>query len=190
MLNKKVLLIAENYKDVGKYIEEFRRRGLIIEFLEIELKKPICDNLQELLFIQIKEIYEEYKMPCIIFYKGLYINRFNLFLDIALDYSGVDKVLEYVKNIRDRSCSIKESMVYFDGTIKKSFLSIIPGTLADSIPKNAKKGSSKIELILKPSLHDKTFSELDETEKKEILEGMVPDTSKQFLHWYMKEDLE
>lgn len=182
--------VTGNY---GKYVsvkEKFEKAGLNINYENIDLEEPIINNIEFISHEKARLAYEKIKSPVFVIDCGFYINSYPNkpgYPGALVKRSGIstdiDKLLQDMNGIADRSCYFLDCLTYYDGENYHTFYGKSEGFLAHTKKGEAlKRAKSNLWYVYIPSYTNKTLAEMTEEEHKNRTNR--ENVTEKFIEWY------
>lgn len=187
---KKITYVTGNY---GKYLsvkEKFENNNIIIEYANISIKEPDINSIEIISKEKAIKAYSELLTPVFVIDSGFYIRSYpnNAFYPGAfVKRSGIssnpEKLLEDMKEVKDRYCYFRDCLTYYDGTDFYQFFGQSEGELSKTI-KGSKhqKAWSNLWYVFIPKNCTKTLAEMTAEERKKRKDNRV-DVIIEFINW-------
>lgn len=185
-----ITYVTGNY---GKYVsvkEKFERCGLEIKYVNIDINEPDINDIEYISYIKAQEAYKQVNSPVFVVDSGFYIRSYpnnpnypGAFVKRSKVASDVNKLIEEMKNIKDRYCYFMDCLTYFDGNDYIQFLGKSEGTLSLSLKGNElKKAKSNLWYVFIPKNCNKTLAEMTDEERNNRNDGRS-DATIEFINW-------
>ncbi len=185
-----ITYVTGNY---GKYIsvkEKFEDYGLEIEYVNIDLDEPNINDIKLISYVKAQKAYEKIKTPVFVVDCGFYIRSYpnnpfypGAFVKRSEVASKPEKVLEIMKNIKDRCCYFLDCLTYYDGKNYIQFFGKSEGSLSYELRGNElKKAKSNLWYVFIPKNCDKTLAEMTDEERNNRNDGRT-DATIDFINW-------
>ena len=182
--------VTGNY---GKYIsvkEKFEEAGLNINYENIDLEEPNINDIEYISHEKARLAYDKVKSPVFVVDCGFYINNYpnnpgfpGAFVKRSGISTDIDKLLETMKGINDRSCYFLDCLTYYDGENFYTFYGKSEGTLSLIKRGNSlKRAKSNLWYVYIPSYSDKTLAEMSDDEHKS--RKNKENVTFKFIEWY------
>jgi XTP/dITP diphosphohydrolase len=180
-MQNKILIATNNEHKIGEIKEILNKlsSNLALEFitpldLNIDIEpEENFDTLEENAKIKAVEFYSISRIPTIADDSGLEIAELNgmpgvysaRFAEAHNDQANRNKVLELLKNIKNREAKFRTVIVFYDGTEIHYFVGECKGIIID-----VERGSNGFgyDSIFVPNGFEKTFAEMTQSEKNSI----------------------
>ena len=189
---KEIVFVTHNHGKVAFAQHFFKNTKL--DIFEYELDEPRSDDIREIAACKVKEAYELVKKPCIAQDSGFFIDALNgfpkCFVNFTLETLGIEGILKLMNGIKNRKCSFKECLAYYDGKEIKYFDGNHDGILSEEIlGVNREEKWSDLWYIFKPYGYDITLAEMspelrDNREISEHNHSAMID----FSNWFEKDE--
>lgn len=185
--------ITGNY---GKYIhvkELFEKKGIVIDYFKCDLEEPNINNIEIISKEKAKQAYKILQKPVFVADTGFYIDNYpnnpgypGAYVKRSGVSNNVDKLLEIMKNEKNRQCKFIDCLTFYDGKDFYIFYGISEGTLSYSKKGDSiKKAKSNLWLVFIPKNHNKTLAEMTEEERNNRKDNHTSATDK-FINWYIE----
>lgn len=183
--------VTGNY---GKYIgvkERFEHENIFIDYFKCDLNEPDINDISYISKEKAKSAYDKLQSPVFVADSGFYINSYpnnpgypGAFVKRSGVSSNVDKLLEVMKDVDDRSCYFLDCLTFYDGKEFYQFFGTCKGSLAESKKGNhMKKAKSNLWYVFIPDNCTKTLAEMTDEERRNRPDDNISATDK-FLDWY------
>lgn len=183
--------VTGNY---GKYIsvkEKFEKAGMEIDYFKCDLDEP---NVNDIKLISKEKAIEAYKIigkPVFVADSGFYIEDYpnnpgypGAFVKRSGVSSDINKLLNDMKNTKNRSCYFLDCLTFFDGYEYKQFIGICKGSLSYEMRGHqSKKAKSNLWYVFIPNNCTKTLAEMTDYEIKNRPDNRTSATD-EFINWY------
>ena len=183
--------ITGNY---GKYLsvkEKFENENIMIDYYTCDLSEPEVNDISYISKVKAKEAYDILNKPVFVADSGFYINSYpnnpgypGAFVKRSGVAKNTSKLLDDMKEVKDRSCYFLDCLTYFDGSEFYQFYGKSEGFLSyeekgiDRI--NAK---SNLWYVFIPKNHNKTLAEMTDDERDNRHDDNTSATD-EFIKWY------
>ncbi len=143
--------------------------GIILKQVELDIKEPRSDTIEEISINKAKQAFEILKKPVMVEDSGFIIESLGNFpgpyINFVLKTIGINGILKLVGENRD--CFFRSVVTYYDGKTLKTFHLDEHGKIAKT-PSKKQKGAAWSELwkIFIPEGYEKTLNDLEEEEFK------------------------
>src|SRR5574344_571722 len=127
----------------GKYIsvkEKFEKYGIDIKFADIDINEPNINDIDIISREKARIAYEKINSPVFVIDSGFYIKNYpnnsyypGAFVKRSGVASDINKLLNDMKNVKDRYCYFLDCLTYYDGIEYHSFYGKSEGTLGYEI---------------------------------------------------------
>lgn len=192
----KLTYITGNY---GKYIsvkKTFEKLNIDIKFLKYDFEEPQINNIEIISKNKVLQAYKIIKTPCFVKDSGFYIEAYpnnsgypGAFVKRSGISKDIEKLLETMKNEKNRKCKFVDCLTFYDGNEFYTFYGISEGTLSFEIKgDNKQEAYSKLWQVFIPKNCTKTLAEMTETERLTRPDGHTSATEL-FAYWYKVEYL-
>ena len=166
-LPEEIIFVTSNKGKIAtaqKYFKDIKLKAYNYDLIE-----PRTDDIKEIAESKVRQAYKVVKKPCIALDAGFFIEDLNgfprAFVNFALDTLGIEGILKQMEGIKNRKCTFKESLAYFDGKNLLFFEGIYEGTLSKKIRGiDNKEKWSDLWYIFIPGGYDKTLAEMTKDE--------------------------
>ncbi len=183
--------VTGNY---GKYLSvknQFENNGLTINYFTCDLSEPDVNDISYISKIKAKKAYEILNKPVFVADSGFYINNYpnnpgypGAFVKRSGVSSNMQKLLDDMKNVKDRSCYFLDCLTYYDGNEFYQFYGESKGNLSYEV-KGDKRVTAKSNLwyVFIPINHTKTLAEMNDFERNNRSDNHTSATD-EFIKWY------
>lgn len=186
-----LVYVTGNY---GKYLtvkEKFESNNLDIDFKDIDIKELDINDIEKISMDKAKQAYALYGVPCFAMDSGFYIENYpdkpgypGAFAKRSGVTTDVTKLLDTMKDVKNRSCYFKDCLTYYDGKKYYKFYGISKGNLSTSIRGELNNSSwSNIWTLFIPINYDKTLAEMSDYERNHRKDGNISAVD-EFIKWY------
>lgn len=169
----KLTYITGNY---GKYIsvkKTFEKLNINIEFLKYDFEEPQINDIEIISKNKVLQAYKILRTPCFVKDSGFYIEAYpnnpgypGAFVKRSGISSNITKLLETMKNEKNRNCKFVDCLTFYDGNEFYTFYGISEGTLSLEIKgENKQEAYSKLWQVFIPKNCTMTMAEMTETER-------------------------
>lgn len=177
--------ITENY---GKYIsvkEKFENVGITINYFKCDLYEPNVNNIKFISKEKARQAYKKIGSPVFVADSGFYIEDspnnpgyLGAFVKRSGISTNIEKLLETMKGVSNRSCYFLDCLTFFDGN------KISKGTLSSEMKGNEnKRAKSNLWYIFIPNNCTKTLAEMSDEERNNRPDNRTSATD-EFIDWY------
>lgn len=177
---KKLIIATGNKGKVGE-IEDILK--IPLEILELKLDEVQSMDLEYVARKKVEEAYKQVKNPVITDDVAVYIEAWNNFPGPFVKYVysviGIPKLLEILKNEKNRNVIVKCAVSYHDGEKVQVFIGEVKGKIS-----NKQLGSNGwgFDPVIIPNGYSKTFAQMTSSQKNKISHrGMAFASLKKFL---------
>lgn len=188
---EKLTYVTGNY---GKYVsakEKFLRAGLEIEYFKCDLEEPEVDDIEVISREKAREAYMQLGSPVFVQDSGFYIENYpgkpgypGVFAKRSGVSSNIERLLEDMKDVEDRSCYFMECLTFYDGNEFYQFYGFSRGTLAVEMRGHKEKRAlSRLWYVFIPNNCSKTLAEMNDEERINRPDGRTSATL-EFIEWY------
>ncbi len=166
----------------------FTPKGVSVNQVSLELPEPQLTSLQEIAEHKARYAYEKIGEPVVVQDAGFILKAWNgfpgPFVKFALQTLNIPGLLALVEG-RDRGCSFRECLAYYDGTTMKFFEAIVPGSMSRE-PRGGWVHDSPTRLwsVFIPEDHYKTIAEMTPGERSEWRETRTKNYGDLFADWF------
>lgn len=193
---KKLVFATGNKNKAFEIQERFSREGIDVEIVIMDFNEPLVNNIEIVSKEKVKEAYQKVNCPCFVIDSGFIINNYPNnpgYPGAMARRSGIseniDKLLETMKDVKDRTCTFKDCLTYFDGEEYKVFFGIDEGSLThEKRGVENKAMRSPLWYVFKPKGCAKTLAEMSDEERILRKDGHIS-AKEQFIHWYKNESI-
>lgn len=183
--------VTGNY---GKYCSvkrHFEDNGVDVEFFKNDAKEPNINDIEIISRAKVKEAYDILGKPCFVADSGFYIDAYpdnpgypGAFVKRSGVSSNISKLLEDMKDVKNRKCRFLDCLTFYDGEEYHTFYGVCEGTLAYEIRgTKTKEALSNLWYVFIPNNCSKTLMEMSEEERINRNDGRTSATV-EFLKWY------
>ena len=193
---EKITYVTGNY---GKYLHVknlFDKNNIDINYYKYDFKEPDVDDIEKVSKSKVLEAYSVLKTPCFVADSGFYIENYpnkpgypGAFVKRSGISDNIDKLLEDMKDVKNRNCKFVDCLTFYDGKDFYTFYGISKGTL--SYEKKGLQRENKLSnlwyvFILKN--HTQTLAEMTDEERENRNDDHTS-ALKLFYDWYINKYL-
>lgn len=186
-----LVYVTGNY---GKYVsvkEKFEQEGIIIDYFKCDLDEPAINDIEFISKEKAREAFELLGSPVFVADAGFYIDDYpnnpgypGAFVKRSGISSDIPKLLEIMKDVRNRSCYFLDCLTFYDGVDYYQFYGVSKGKLAMEIRGNEiKKAKSNLWYVFIPDNCTKTLAEMTDFERNNRPDNRTSATE-EFINWY------
>lgn len=189
----KIIFVTSNKGKIATAQQYFNAIDIKLETYAHELIEPRSDDITEIAKSKVLQAYDLVGQPCIAQDSGFYIDALNgfprAFVNYALDTIGIEGILKLMKDVENRTCSLRECLAYYDGNKIKYFYCNHEGCLSTEMigMENPEKWSDLWYVFIPNySTDGRTLAQytIEETyERRKNIDSSI----KQFANWYKTE---
>ncbi|KKP80571.1 MAG: Non-canonical purine NTP pyrophosphatase [Candidatus Levybacteria bacterium GW2011_GWB1_35_5] len=163
---KKIFVATQNKGKVGEISDILQ---IPLEFADIEIDEVQSMDLEYVARQKAKEAFKILKKPVIVDDVGVYIEAWNSFPGPFVKYAhnllGNTKILDLLKNEKNRKVIVQSAVAYHDGRKIHTFIGTVKGTL--SFEEKGKEGWGFDPIII-PYGEKLTFGEMGIKRKNQV----------------------
>lgn len=183
---KKIFVATQNKGKVGEISDILE---IPLEIANIEIDEVQSMDLEYVARKKVKEAFKILKKPVIVDDVGVFIEAWNSFPGPFVKYTynllGNKKILDLLKNEKNRNVIVQSVVAYHDGTKIHTFMGTVKGVLA--LEEKGTEGWGFDPIII-PSGETLTFAQMGMKRKNKISHrGKALDKFKKFLDSQKKE---
>lgn len=182
--------ITGNY---GKYIEvkqKFEEAGYDIDYFKCDLDEPEINDIEYISKEKARQAYNLLGHPVFVADTGFYIENYpnnpgypGAFVKRSGISSDIKKLLDTMKDVKNRSCYFKDCLTFFDGNEYYQFFGLSKGTLSNEIKGCAnEKAKSNLWYVFIPNNYTKTLAEM--TDEEIYNRPNTVSAVDEFINWY------
>ena len=182
--------ITGNY---GKYIEvkqKFEEAGYDIDYFKCDLDEPEINDIEYISKEKARQAYNLLGHPVFVADTGFYIENYpnnpgypGAFVKRSGISSDIKKLLDTMKDVKNRSCYFKDCLTFFDGNEYYQFFGLSKGTLSNEIKGSEnEKAKSNLWYVFIPSNYTKTLAEM--TDEEIYNRPNTVSAVDEFINWY------
>lgn len=183
MSKDKPVLVTQNSHKIRELAPLFEDNGVSFDTTDLEKLEIRSDDVEVIARAAAVHAFEVLNRPVIVDDTGLYLSALNGFpgayAAFALKTIGYEGILKLMNGASERSAQFVTSVGYCDSTHTITFVGTMHGTIAE---KAAGRSGFGYDPIFIPEGFDKTYAELDLTEKVSISHRTRAFIA--FLDWY------
>jgi len=183
--------VTGNY---GKYIsvkEQFEKENILINYFKYDLVEADINDIKFISKEKARNSYKILKKPVFVIDSGFYIKNYpsnpgypGAFVKRSGISSNIDKLLDIMKEVNDRSCCFIDCLTFYDGKKYYQFFGVSVGNLAyDKRGEYQEKAKSNLWYVFIPNNCIKTLAEMNDYERENRLDGRTNATL-EFINWY------
>lgn len=184
--------ITGNY---GKYIEvkqKFEEAGYDIDYFKCDLDEPEINDIEYISKEKARQAYNLLGHPVFVADTGFYIENYpnnpgypGAFVKRSGISSDIKKLLDTMKDVKNRSCYFKDCLTFFDGNEYYQFFGVSEGTLSNEIKGSEnEKAKSNLWYVFIPNNYTKTLAEM--TDEEIYNRPNTVSAVDEFINWYKK----
>ena len=188
-LRGRVIFFATNninkFNEARKLLAEHK---ISVGMLRVKAHEIQSDELEEIAKASAQQAFEKCHLPIIVEDAGFFIEALNGFpgpyASFVYKTIGNEGVLKLMENVKNRKAKFQSVIAYLSVELKSPlcFKSEVTGEVTTEIRKG--KSGFGFDPIFKPTNSDKTFSEMDITEKNK--HSHRAKALQKFAEWYQK----
>ena len=186
--------VTGNY---GKYIsvkEKFEKFKISINYFKCDLDEPIINDIKFISKEKARQAFELLGQPIFVADTGFYIENYpnnpgypGAFAKRSGISSNIEKLLETMKNVNNRSCYFLDCLTFYDGNNYYQFFGVSKGTLSKEPKGNeSKKYKSNLCYVFIPNNCSKTLAEMSDEERNNRPDNRTSATD-EFINWYVND---
>ena len=188
-LRGKVIFFATNninkFNEARRLLAEYK---IAVGMLRVKACEIQSDNLEEIAKASAQEAFEKCHLPIIVEDAGLFIEALNGFpgpyASFVYKTIGNEGLLKLMENVKNRQAKFQSVIAYLSAELESPLC--FKGEVIGEITTKMRKGNSGFgfDPVFKPTNSDKTFSEMDITEKNK--HSHRAKALQKFAEWYQK----
>lgn len=190
----KLIFVTGNKNKAYEIEERFKREEIDVEIIEMDFNEPLINDIEKVSISKVMEAYNKLHKPCFVIDSGFNIIAYpnnSGYPGAMVRRSGIseniDKLLETMKNVKDRRCVFLDCLTYYDGESLYTFYGKDEGELShEKRGKENKAMRSKLWYVFKPDGSNKTLAEMTDEERTLRKDGHIS-AKEQFILWYKNE---
>ncbi len=188
-LHKRPLaLVTQNEHKLEELRPLFEEYQIKFEPVAIEKFEIRSDTVEEIARIAAEHAFESLEYPTVVDDTGLHINSLNGFPRtypaFVLETIGTQGILKLMHGLENREAIFTTAVGYADRSGSKTFVGSMHGSISEI---EVGSGGFGYDPIFIPSGYDRTYAELDFSEKVRISHRTK--AFREFLKWYTKSKL-
>lgn len=166
-----IIFVTSNPSKIVSANQYFQKYDINLIPYDYDLIEPRSEDLEEIAKSKVVQAYNLVQKPCIALDAGFFIDSLNgwpaTFVNFNIKRLGLTGILKLMDGIKNRQCSFKECLAYYDGDEVLYFHGESKGTLTSSIVsiEGTNNKWSKLWHIFVPDNHDKTLAEMSDYER-------------------------
>jgi XTP/dITP diphosphohydrolase len=188
-LRGKVIFFATNninkFNEARKLLAEYK---IAVGMLRVKAREIQSDDLEEIAKASAQEAFENCYLPIIVEDAGLFIEALNGFpgpyASFVYKTIGNEGLLKLMESVKNRQAKFQSVIAYLSAELESPLC--FKGEVTGEVTTEIRKGKSGFgfDPIFKPTNSDKTFSEMDITEKNK--HSHRAKALQKFAEWYQK----
>ncbi|MGB9713366.1 MAG: XTP/dITP diphosphatase [Candidatus Bathyarchaeales archaeon] len=188
-LRGRVIFFATNninkFNEARKLLAEY---NIAVGMLRVKAVEIQSDNPEEIAKTSVQQAFEKCHLPIIVEDAGLFIEALNGFPGPYASFVhktiGNEGLLKLMENVKNRKAKFQSVIAYLSAELKSPLC--FKGEVIGEITTEIRKGGSGFgfDPIFKPENSEKTFSEMDITEKNK--HSHRAKALQNFAEWYRK----
>ena len=187
----KGLIVAINSQGKIEAANKYLEGNLVFQACDYNFKESQHDSLEAYAIVNVREAYENTKLPSVVINVGFYVEELNGYpgADVRqfLDTMGIKGLLKLLQGEDKRECCFRECLAYYDGNGQPQlFWGEYKGSVAQEIKEEiVKRDWADLSYIFIPEHKDIVWAEMSDEERQEFSK-YHEDTSaiKHFKEWY------
>lgn len=189
MVEDELVFISTNEKKLQDVKKRFEQFHMNIHYLQYPHQEIYDEDLFLITVEKALFFYEAIKRTLLVMDSGFYIQNYPLRPNYPGSFvkqeftreDGIDRCLQTMRKVEDRTCLLRECLIYFDGIHLQTFEGERKGTL---IPyREEGRHYTSIDQIFKPVSSDKTLDQMTYEERLDKKDGHI-DALELFHIWY------
>ena len=179
----------------GKYLNVldcFRKYGIEVDYCNVDIDELDINDISKISEDKAIKAYEKVGRPLFVADSGFYIDDYpnnpgypGAFVKRSGISNNVDKLLEVMKDVKNRKCRFLDCLTYYDGKMVRQFYGISEGNLATSIRGgDLEKSLSNLWKVFIPNNETKTLAEMNDYERSHRKDGNTSATVL-FIEWLL-----
>ena len=195
-----LVYVTSNKGKILSAIDIFNNHNIALKWFDHNCDEPNINDIEYISKHKVLEGYELIGKPCFVVDSGFYIDNYpnepgfpGAFPKRAIINkdglkTGIDDLLEIMKDVKDRSCQFVDCLTYYDGNEFKIFYGISKGTLAyEKRGTEQEKAKSDLWYVYIPLNHTQTLAEMTDYERDNRNDGRTSALD-QFIEYLKKEE--
>ncbi|MGQ9641588.1 MAG: XTP/dITP diphosphatase [Candidatus Bathycorpusculaceae bacterium] len=185
----KVIFFATNninkFNEARRLLAEYK---IAVGMLRVKAHEIQSDNLEEIAKTSAQQAFEKCHLPIIVEDAGLFVEALNEFpgpyASFVYKTIGNEGLLKLMENVENRQAKFQSVVAYHSAELESPLC--FKGEVIGEITTEIRRGSSGFgfDPIFKPTNSQKTFSEMDITEKNKYSHRAK--AIQKFADWYQK----
>ena len=171
--------------------ERFNASKIPIEIIKIDFQEPELNDIQMVSKSKALQAYQILQRSCFVIDSGFNIHNYpnnpeypGAFVRRSGISENIDKLLDTLKDVDDRSCQFLDCLTFYDGVEFYYFYGKDEGVITYGKRGTKKKTMrSSLWYIFQPSDSFKTLAEMTDEERINRKDGHVS-ANEQFIDWY------
>lgn len=187
---KEIIFVTTN---VGK-VESAKKhlKNIKLTCIDAELSEPDVNDIDYIAEQKVRQAYELTHKPCVSLDAGFYIPNFpqkpnfpGAFVKRELlSKMGIDSLLKFMQDVKDRQCYFKECLAYYDGDCIKKFYGYCYGSLAlQKLGNDRAEKWSDLWYVFIPQNQTKTLAQMTKQEQDACLVNSHISAFEEFAKW-------
>lgn len=187
----KLLFVTGNVNKGYEIEERFKEAQIPVEIIGMDFIEPEVNDIEIVSKSKVMQAYLILQRPCFVIDSGLNINNYpnnpgypGAFVRRSGISENIDKLLDVMKNVNDRSCQFLDCLSFYDGNEIYCFYGIDEGVITyEKRGLENKAMRSDLWYIFQPRDSSKTLAEMTDEERIIRRDGHLS-SKEQFISWY------
>ncbi len=179
----------------GKYLNvknHFDKHNLKLDYFSYDLDEPNINDIEIISKSKVTQAYKILKKPCFVADSGFYIEDYpnnpnypGAFVKRSGISSDIEKLLDDLKEIKNRKAYFLDCLTYYDGVEYHTFYGKSEGIISyEKRGTKTEKSLSNLWYVFIPKNHTKTLAEMDDYERANRKDNHTSATEN-FIKWYI-----
>ncbi len=191
---QKLTFVTGNINKGYEIEERFNREQIPIEIIKMDFEEPEVNDIETVSKSKVMQAYQSLKRPCFVIDSGFNIHNYpnnpeypGAFIRRSGLSEDIDKLLNIMKDVTDRSCQFLDCLTFYDGKKFYCFYGKDEGIITyekRGVENRAMR--SKLWYVFQPQDSTKTLAEMTDEERISRKDGHIS-AKEQFIKWYKEE---
>lgn len=195
---EKLIFVSGNSGKISSVKKYAKAKNIPISFCSLNFLEPNVNDISYISKKKAEAAYQELGLSCFVSDSGFYIDHYpnhpgypGAFAKRSKVSSDVEKLLQDMKEVKDRSCKFVDCITYYDGCQFVHFFEEHHGVLATEVCGDDMRGAkSNLWKVFIPEGYTSTLASMTSLEKLQYQEENKKKSAiVQFLEWYQKNKL-
>lgn len=190
---EKLTFVTGNINKGYEIEERFNREQIPIEIIQMNFQEPEVNDIEVVSKSKVLQAYQLLQRPCFVIDSGFNIHNYpnnpgypGAFVRRSGISENIDKLLDTLKDVENRSCQFLDCLTFYDGTDFYCFYGKDEGIITyEKRGTYSKATRSALWYVFQPEDSIKTLAEMTEEERINRKDGHIS-AKEQFIEWYKK----